>query len=114
MKYPKKKDQMDLIGTVCTFKRNLYAQYFKDGSRKWVRSAPGHKEQFGKIVGFGCTYNGKYIPESGGYFDSDDTDVNYAHFKPSKRVVHIKVRIKGEGKSLKIHPMDCKIIKEKK
>ena len=110
MKYPKQKDQMDLIGALCTYSRELVVQYFKNGTRKWLRSTP-FKKQTGKIVGFGCTYNGKYIPENKGYFDADDSD--YARFVPSKRINHIKVRIKGEGKSLKIHPMNCKIVEVK-
>ena len=116
MKYPKQKDQMKLIGTLCSFTRELRCVYFKNGTRRWTRGLSPYncKTQQGKIVGFGCTYNGKYIPKSGGYFDSDDTDANYAYFKPTKRITHIKVRTKGEGKALKIHPMDCKIIKENK
>lgn len=111
MKYPKQKDQMALIGRDCTFERDLFPDYFKSGTRKWKRSIQWGTKT-GKIVGFGCTYNGKYFPANNGYFDPDETD--YAYFKPTKRVPHIKVRTKGEGKAYKIHPMDCKIIKEKK
>ncbi len=109
MKYPKKKDQMKYIGSVCTFEKVLYASYFKNNLRKWLKTS-GTKRT-GKIVGFGCTYNGKYIPENKGFFDENVGEGPC--FKARKRVVHVKVRTTGEEKSWKIAPVDCKIMKEK-
>lgn len=108
MKYPKQKDQMELIGADVQFKRTLYPEYFKNGKRKWLRTSGKYAKLIrGKIVGFGCSYNGQYIPGNAGYFE----DVCPAHFIANKRVPHIKVRTKGEGKSIKVAPIDCKIIK---
>ena len=106
MKYPKQKDQHKFMGKQCTFTKFLYRDITEKGFVKWIQSniVYSGEKQTGWIVGFGCTYNGR--------FKRFDYSFNETYFSSSKRVEHIKVRIKPDGKVLKVPASNVKIIKE--
>ena len=111
MKYPKRKDQMALIGRDCIVCGELYREFYKNGKRAWKSSKQFYTQKVGKIVGFGCTYNGHYTPA---FTTFSDYESEPACCVNTKRVPHIKVRFTGEGRAVKVHPSDCIIIKEGK
>lgn len=104
MKFPKQKDQGQFIGKRCEFKKTLYRDNYSTKNKvTWKRQHRIPKE--GWIVGFGCTYNGSFVPHGW-----DEYYSNEFYFVPSKRVNHIKVRTRPDGKSIKIFPLDLKVI----
>jgi len=109
MLYPKKSDQMELIGRKVKFTGELTRGFYKNGKCKWKIIGFPNRLREGKIVGFGCTYNGHYTPAIKD-FDGEIYFDQVPEFINNKRIVHVKVRMTGEGPAYKIPPKCCEVI----